>query len=116
MLEFTGDHSARRARRVSYVPPLSFQLLVLVSFVIHCRSLERHGYTGFVYLVGGFTYKADHHDALGATCGVDRSIERVVEWDYLQARTDTHELEERECGEVILHSLYKPTVSPLLDR
>ena len=62
--------------------------------------------------MGGFTYKADHHDALGATRGVERSMERVGEWDYLGAQTDTHELEVRECGEVILYSLYKPTVSP----
>ena len=62
--------------------------------------------------MGGFEYKVDHHDARGATRGVDWSIERVDERDYLWTRTDTHDLEERECGEVILYSLYKPTVFP----
>ena len=61
--------------------------------------------------MGGFAYKADHHGPRGATRGVDRSIEQVDEWDYLRIRVDTHELEERECGEVILYFLYKPTVS-----
>ena len=78
---------------------------------VNYQSLERRGYTWLVYLVGGFRYKADHHDARGAMRGVDRSIEKVDEWDYLRTRTDTHELEERECGEGILYSLCKPTVS-----
>ena len=61
--------------------------------------------------MGGFIYKADNHDARGAMRRVNRSIEQVDEWDYLLTWTDTHELEERECGEVILYSLYKSTVS-----
>ena len=77
---------------------------------INYQSLERHEYTQLIYLVGGFAYKADHHDPRGATLGVDRSIERVDEWNCLRIRADTHELEERECGEVILYSLYKPAV------
>ena len=78
---------------------------------INYQSLERRRCTWLVYLVGGFTCKADRHDARGTMSGADQSIGQVGEWGYLWTRTDTHELQERKCGEVILYSLYKLPVS-----